>query len=419
MNSWLNAASIIILPASSWESELSSEMPPKTQRSSLDLESDMLPQEPPPWIFRMVAWLLLAAFLWALIIAIVVRLPETVRCPFVLIPAVGADPIQSPRQAVISRVAVEEGQPVKKGDELFILRSDEIRSWDTQLRTLNEDLRSKQESLTRSEAAYTAQLQIKKAEIEQAKSEVQFRENHATTSRDLVTRMEKLAKEGGESQIDLIKLKLDLAGSEKDFSVAQRTLQQVDLDRERMETEHARQRGEQQADIEKLKMHINALKMDSENAKGDLLTIRSPYEGVITSLDYRTVGSVVQQGQVLCQLAPKDAKLKARMTVDDAGLPKLTVSQRVRYFFEAFPYQRYGTVTGKLDWLSPSAVTTANGPHFIALGLLDRSDILTRTGQALPLRVGMKGEARIIVGGRTLIEYAFEPIRQLNEAIKQ
>jgi len=211
------------------------------------------PQEPPPWIIRWTAWLLIAAFLFALLIAIVMRLPETVNCRFVLIPATGADPIQSPRQAVISRVVVEEGQTVKPGEDLFVLRSDEIGGWDTQFRTLNEDLRTKQESLNRNESAYTAQLGIKNAEIEQAKSEVKFRENHAGTSRELVTRMEKLAKQGGESEVDLIKLKLDLAGSEKDLSVAQRTLQQVTLDRERMETEHARQRGEEQAEVEKIK----------------------------------------------------------------------------------------------------------------------------------------------------------------------
>ena len=390
-----------------------------TQRSSLDAESEMSPQEPPPWIIRSTAWLLLGAFLFALLIAIVVRLPETVHCQFVLIPATGADPIQSPRQAVITRVAVGEGQPVKSGEELFVLRSDEIRGWDTQFRTLTEDLRTKEESLTRSETAYVAQLAIKKAEIEQAESEVKFRENHANASRDLVTRLEKLATQGGFSQIDLVKLKLDLAGSEKDFSVAQRTLQQVKLDRERMETEHARQRGEQQSEIEKLKMRVGALKIDLENTQQNLLTVRSPYEGVITSMDQRTVGSFVQQGQVLCQLASKDAKPRARMTLAEAGLPKLAVAQRVRYFFAAFPYQRYGAVTGKLDWISQSAVTTADGPHFVALGSLDRYEISPRAGQVLPLRVGMRGDAHIIVGGRTLIEYAFEPIRQLRESLKQ
>ena len=390
-----------------------------TQRGFLETESEMLPQEPPPWIVRATAWILVGAFLFALFIAIVMRLPESVHCRFILIPATGADPIQSPRQAIISRVAVEEGQPVKAGEDLFVLRSDEIRGWDTQFRTFTEDLHTKEEGLTQYETACAAQLEIKKAEIEQSKSEVKFRENHAATSRDLVTRMEKLAKLGGESEIDLIKSKLDLAGSEKDLSVAQRTLQQVNLDRQRMETDHARQLREQRADIEKLKMRIGALKADLENTQQNLLTLRSPYEGVIISMDQRTVGSFVQQGQVLCQLAPKDAKPRARMTLNEAGLPKLGVAQRIRYFFDAFPYQRYGAVTGKLDWISPSAVTTTDGSHFVALGSLDSSEISPRTGQTLPLRVGMRGDAHIIVGGRTLIEYAFEPIRQLRESMKQ
>jgi multidrug resistance efflux pump len=390
-----------------------------TQRGSLDAESEMSPQEPPPWIVRTTAWILVGAFLFALLIAIVMRLPETVHCRFILIPATGADPIQSPRQAIISRVAVEEGQPVKAGENLFVLRSDEIRGWDTQFRTLTEDLHTKEEGLTQYKTAYAAELEIKKAEIEQAKSEVKFRQNHAATSRDLVTRMEKLAKQGGESEIDLVKLKLDLAGSEKDLSVAQRTLQQVNLDRQRMETEHVRQLGEQRAEIEKLKMRLGALKTDLENTQQNLLTLRSPYEGVVISMDQRTVGSFVQQGQVLCQLARKDSKPRARMTLSEGGLPKLAVAQRVRYFFDAFPYQRYGAVTGKLDWISPSAVTTAEGSHFVALGSLDRYEISPRAGQVLPLRVGMRGDAHIIIGGRTLIEYAFEPIRQLRESMKQ
>lgn len=388
-----------------------------TQRGSIDVESEMLPQEPPPWIIRSMAWLLMAAFLFALVLAIIMRLPETVHCPFILVPATGADPIQSPHQAIISRVAVSEGQTVKSGEELFVLRSDEIRGWDTEFRTLTEDLRNREQSLAQSDTAYTAQLNIKNAEIEQAKSEVKFRENHAKTSLDLVSRMERLADSGGVSQVDLVKLRLELAESEKDFSVAQRTVQQINLDRERMETERARQRSEQVAEIEKLKMRVAALKADLENAQQNMLTVRSPYDGVIIAMDQRTVGSVVQKGQVLCQLSQQDAKPRARLILSEAGLPKLAVAQRVRYFFEAFPYQRYGAVNGKLDWISPSAVASSDGSRFIASASLDRTAISPRPGQVLPLRVGMKGEAHIIVGSRTLIEYAFEPVRQLRESI--
>ncbi len=389
------------------------------KRGSIELESEMLPQDPPPWIIRRTAWVLIGAFLSALLLAIVMRLPETVHCPFVLVPATGEDPIQAPHQGVITRISVTEGQAVTKGSELFVLRSDEMHALDTELQTLSEDLRTKEEGLLRSDIAYKAQLNIKLAEIDQAKSEVSFRENHAKTSRDLVARMERLSKEGGISEVDLIKTRLDLAGSEKDFSVAQRTLQQTDLDRERMESEHAKSRSELVSEIQKLKMRVAALKSDLENTQQNLLTVRSPYDGVVISLDQRSVGSVIQQGQMLCQLAEQNTKLRARLLLGESGFPKLAVAQRVRYFFEAFPYQRYGAVSGKLDWISPSVVTSSDGPRFVGLGSLEKTAMPTGHGQSLPLRVGMKGEAHIIVGSRTMIEYAFEPVRQLNENLKQ
>jgi multidrug resistance efflux pump len=389
------------------------------QRGSIDVESEMLPQDPPPWIVRWSVWLLLGFLLFAFILSIVMKLPETVQCPFVLVPATGADPIQSPRQGFITRVGVTEGQEVKKGEELFVLRSDEIRGWGTQSVTQAQDLRSKEEGLKQFEAAYLAQRDIKKEEIEQAKSEIGFRENHAKTSRDLSARMEKLAKQGGESEVESLKLKLELAGSEKDLSVAQRTLQQVTLEMHRIETEHARQRGEQLAEIQNLKTRIGALTSDLENTKDNLLTVRSPYDGVIISLDQRAPGSFVQQGTVLCQLSQKDAKPRARMIVNESGLPRLAVAQRVRYFFEAFPYQRYGAVSGKLDWISPSTVTGTDGSHFVALASLDKSAISSRAGKEMPLRVGMRGDAHIIVGGRTPIEYVLEPIHQLRENMSQ
>jgi multidrug efflux pump subunit AcrA (membrane-fusion protein) len=389
------------------------------KRGSIEVESEMLPQDPPPWIIRRIAWVLIAAFLTALLLAAVMRLPETVHCPFILVPATGADPIQAPHQGIISRVSVTEGQAVSKGSELFVLRSDEVHALDTERRTLSEDLRTKEEGLERSDTAYKAQLKIKLAEIDQAQSEVNFRDNHVKTSRDLLARMERLSTEGGISEVDLIKTRLDVAGSEKDFSVAQRTLQQTALDRERMESEHARLRSEQISEIEKLKVRIAALKGDLENVQQNLLTVRSPYDGVVISLDQRTVGSVIQQGQTLCQLAQQNAQLRARLLLGESGFPKLAVAQKIRYFFEAFPYQRYGAVTGKLDWISPSVVTSSDGPRFVGLGSLEKSTIATGHAHSLPLRVGMKGEAHIIVGERTMIEYAFEPIRQLRENMKQ
>jgi hypothetical protein len=59
-------------------------------------------------------------------------------------------------------------------------------------------------------------------------------------------------------------------------------------------------------------------------------------------------------------------------------------------------------------------VASTEGQSFIALASPSQTFILVNQARR-PLQVGMKGEARIVVGRRRLIEYAFEPIRQLRE----
>jgi len=99
------------------------------------------------------------------------------------------------------------------------------------------------------------------------------------------------------------------------------------------------------------------------------------------------------------------------LMLNESGLAKLKSDQPVRFFFEAFPYQRYGALSGRLDWVSPSAVTESSGQHFVALASVDES----ANRHHLPLRPGMKGEARIRVGSHTLLQYAFEPLRHLSD----
>src|SRR5437867_1548750 len=144
------------------------------------------------------------------------------------------------------------------------------------------------------------------------------------------------------------------------------------------------------------------------------MTIRAPYHAAAISLAHRNAGGVVQHGGELCQLARVEGEPRAHLLLQEAGVPKLAPGQKVRLFFEAFPYQRYGTITGKLEWISPATVNSSEGQRFTGRATLDQTAFRSR-GLERPLRVGMKGEARLAVGSRTLIEYVFEPLRQLRE----
>jgi len=132
---------------------------------SIGAEAEMLPEEPPPKLMRYMAGWLLGVFAVALLAAIFVHLPETEHAPFVLVPRDGADPIQSPRLCTVNRVLVTEGQTVPAGAELFVLRSDEIRAFDTERRTLTEDLRTNELTLTKMDEAYAAEMDIKNAQV--------------------------------------------------------------------------------------------------------------------------------------------------------------------------------------------------------------------------------------------------------------
>jgi multidrug resistance efflux pump len=381
---------------------------------ALEAESEMLPQDPPPTVIRLIGWWLIALFVVGLLAAVLINFPETEHAPFILVPREGADPIQSPRLATVNRVSVLEGQTVGKGAELFVLRSDEIRGWDTEVRTLTEDLHTHELTLKKMDEAYAAEADIKNAQVAQAESELRFREKQTSSNSDLLTRLEKLSKSGGFSQVDLIRLRMEAAGAEKDEAVARRTLEQVKLERQQLENEHTRKRTEEGGEVEKLKVKLGALKADLENSQQNLLTVRAPYDAVVISLTQRNAGNVVQSGQELCQLARADAKPLARLSLNESSLAKLSVNQPVRFFFEAFPYQRYGALSGTLDWISPSAVTVTGGQHFVAIASID----LNGSRRHLALKPGMRGDARIRVGRRTLIEYAFEPLRQLREGVR-
>ena len=179
--------------------------------SSFETESEMLPQDPPPKIIRFMGWWLIWLFIiarcWRPFLCTFPKQEHAALCPSSR--AKGLIQIQSPRLATVNRVSVTEGQTVAAGAELFVLRSDEIRAFDTQLQTLTEDLHTQELALAKMDEAYAAEANIKNAQVSQAESELRFREKQTDSNRaSCSTRLEKLSKSGGFSQIDLIKLQL-------------------------------------------------------------------------------------------------------------------------------------------------------------------------------------------------------------------
>lgn len=382
-------------------------------------DTPFLPQNPPARIVRLVAWLLCALAVTAAAVAIFVRWPETVHVRFALVSPAGEEAVLAPMAGVLTRVDVREGATVSRGDVLFVLRSDEIRHWQTERATDLEELRALGERRAKLGAIWDAQVAIKQAQIAQLEREVAFREKHVDANRYLATEMEKLVEKGGVSRIEMLNHRLDLAASEKDLAVAEKAVQQQKLELEQMKTEWQRQELEEDSKANQLRIGTAALDRQLADCEGDTRLIRAPYNAVVTALDRHGDGNAVAAGTPLMQLARNDGRLEARLRLDEPALARLRAGQRVRYFFDAYPYQRYGTATGELRWITPAAVPDGATSQFLATAGLDTTSLPGATGSPpLVLRVGMQGEARIVVGRRTLVESVFEPIRRLRENLR-
>lgn len=389
----------------------------RTQSSTWEEDAPLVASEPPPWFARALSWLLISLFAVIVIASIAVRVSETVNARFILVTEGGADPIASPRQAVLERVNLKVGQEVKKGDPLFVMRVDDVRDWATDTEARRQSLGSLRQTSEKLEESHASALRIKDGEIEQARREVTFRTSHLETMRDLWGRVQKLAATGFISDIELAAHRLSLEQSEKDLELARKELAERQLERESIEITRGRQRIEERAAMDDLSIRIAALDAPLTASSNGLLEIRAPYDAVCIAVTRQNAGSVVAPGEELCQLSPVSGRLEARLELPESGLSQLQAKQPVRLFFDAFPYQRYGVLTGAIDWISPAAVSQSGGPAFVARASLEGSEI--RSGdRSYPLRAGMQGQARITVGRRALIEYAFEPLRKIRENLR-
>ena len=186
---------------------------------------------------------------------------------------------------------------------------------------------------------------------------------------------------------------------------------QLGLQRQAALNNRARQQGEEAAEAARLALEGESLRAQLASAEGDTLIVRAPFDAVVLSVAQRTPGSVIAAGAELCRLARRPAKPVARLLLPESGVPQLVYGQAVRLELAAYPYQRHGAVEAMLTWVSPAQVPVGNTSTFIALAT---PDFKTR----LALRVGMGGEARIIIARRTLWQRVVEPLQALKERLR-
>lgn len=159
-----------------------------------------------------------------------------------------------------------------------------------------------------------------------------------------------------------------------------------------------------------------------------LVTLRSPVDAIVLRIPNRTVGSVVRQAEPMFVLVRRHGQLQAEVKVDEKDIGKVTVGQSVRLKFDAYPFQKYGTLKGKVDVISPDSSSPAakaggashpRAPFYrVLINLRDAPDAERVKG--IHLIPGMRVTAELMAGDRRIISYFLYPfLRGMDESIRE
>jgi hemolysin D len=359
--------------------------------------------------------------------------------------------LDAPVQGTIAAIKVKEGEKVKAGQILLELESEIVRTdllqaqarLEGQLNRVTqlEFLKNQLSGVTiraqqlQSKADVAAQL----AQIDQTRQRLnhniimrQTAENRLARDQIEVERYRALAQQGIVPEVKVVEVeramdetRWNLNQARSDINQAQYQIQAQQnqykgtirsgeltiLGTEQRTKEIQSQIADTQADIAQTQEQIQLLQLQLRQR-----VMRSPVDGTIFQLAVKTAGSVLQTGQEIVQIAPQGADFifRAEMPTQESGF--LRVGMPVKLKFDAYPFQDYGTVAGRLRRISPDSkpVESAQGKtEVFELEIALEQRYIQGQNRREVLTPGQTATAEVIVRQRRVIDFILDPFKQL------
>lgn len=392
-------------------------------------DTPYLDPDPPVWAARALAWVLLALAVVAAVALVVVQVPETVSAPFTIVAQQGADPVRSLHDGTVSQVLVADAQHVDAGAPLFVVTSEAVGDRVAERESLGASLSGGQARLANERARHENQRRADEQELARLdqraaalRTQATLKDQQWTLAFEVLTRQQRSQAEGLTSWMDVSKQALEVDRLAVEREQTRADLAEISSTQARLRFEMASRQAAfaetaRSVDQELAQARSRKGLLDREDARdGNDLQVTARCAGTVTRLVVRRPGTVVAAAETLAEMTCDGETLQAELLVPERGMARVAAGQPVKLQYDAFPYQRYGVRYATIRWISPAS-SEAGGGRGVRL-LADLSDAAVRVGATTrPVLPGMSGLAAVVVGRRTLASYAFEPLRQMREAL--
>jgi hemolysin D len=195
----------------------------------------------------------------------------------------------------------------------------------------------------------------------------------------------------------------------------------------RAETEHERQaylqkwRSDHNQELVKARQDLSEAteNMNKASRMHELTELVAPVDGVVQQVADRSVGSVLREAETLVTIVPDGADLYVEANVPSRDVSYLNLGDTVRVKLEAYPFQRFGTVSGVLTVLSPDSLPIKEGDDGSKLVYHAQVKLNDSAGRMasrhIYLKPGLVASAEIKTGTRTIASYMLDPVLRIGD----
>lgn len=371
--------------------------------------------------------------------------------------------IQPLDRGEISVINVRDGQKVKKGDVLIELQTVDVQAEferimqqiqflaleSSRLNALLSDnpiMHFQAPALASESAIKRARLQLSsevteiQISLEQLDAKLQVNSAEQDANRKELDALQALKnnidKRVNARQVLLVSQsisRIELLEQEKELLDVQRTIASLSAEEDVRVAEYKEIKEQKRRFLaqkhREYYQKLNQVEIEQAQAKQELIKVeerlrrrvlRAPVDGVVQQLNVHTLGGVVTPAQALMVIVPAHAELEAEINVLNKDIGFVIAGQSAEIKIDSFPFTKYGTINGRLLYISQDAVQDETlGLVFPARVQLARSDILVGD-KLVQLSAGMSVIAEIKTSQRRVIEYLLSPLQQYqSEALRE
>lgn len=209
----------------------------------------------------------------------------------------------------------------------------------------------------------------------------------------------------------------ELVAGKKEIERLQAELLHKTAERKRIELE-----AEQK--VEQLKLEIGQTESKIAETENKLATaenllekrsLRSPVAGTVLSSNVVNIGRVIQSGETVAEIAPQDAPLVLSAILPDREAGFVEKDMTVQVKFDAYSYQDYGVIPGKVISVSADMKTDERLGAVYQVEIELERNYVTEDRQKILFKPGQTATADIIIRQQRIIDVLLDPIKKLEQ----